>query len=385
MNSVRALGVAAAAGLLGLNAPAYAVTTPVIGQLGSTIQTCLQLLTVSVSDGENCTYGGSVGAGFPIPPAGEEIGPNSFGYYYSSATKPQAWTDARTFVPDVGDGKLNAKIEGTMTVDRVGASATDHLISFSLSITDPNGGKIIRIMNAVVERYDGVTQTLAPRKADAATANGLGGFDYIIGSAGFPNLLTANNLTACEGQAFGTFECAASFNVGTDTNKWANWPGSAGLGSLEGNLGAKTVGTVTGLECTAGPGAAAGAVGTVCNTNQTAWNPTVNGPNSTGGGSSDTERGAAEDVGWDQLLLKVVTDANGFVVSVEGFDVEEYRVFGQTRCGDNTTGTGTYTAVCNSWHSSYFSLTAVPVPAAAWLLGSGVAALGFAARRRKAA
>jgi hypothetical protein len=79
-----------------------------------------------------------------------------------------------------------------------------------------------------------------------------------------------------------------------------------------------------------------------------------------------------------------VTDANGFVVSVEGFDVEEYRVFGQTRCGDNTTGTGTYAPVCNSWHSSYFTLTAVPVPAAAWLFGSGIAALGFA-RRRKAA
>jgi hypothetical protein len=395
MNSVRALGVAAAAGLLGLNAPAYAVTTPVIGQLGSTIQTCLQQLTVSVSDGENCTYGGSTVPAGPDP-FGEEIGPNSFGYYYSSATKPEAWDNARTFVPAKGDGKLNAKIEGTMTVDRVGASPTDHLISFSLSITDPNGGKIIRIMNAVVERYDGVTQTLAPRKADAATANGLGGFDYIIGSAGFPNLLTANNLTACEGQAFGTFECAASFGPGPDTNKWSNWPGSAGLGSLEGNIGAKTAGTVAGLECTAGPGAAEAAIATVCNTNQTAWNPWVNGPNNTGSGSTGTEgspgavRGAAEDVGWDQLLLKVVTDANGFVVSVEGFDVEEYRVFGRARCGDNTEGTsGTsnsvYSPVCNSWHSSYFTLTAVPVPAAAWLLGSGVAALGFAARRRKAA
>jgi hypothetical protein len=364
--------------------PAQAVETPVTGTLGKTIQTCLQLLTVSVSDGENCTYGGSVGPGFPIPPAGEEIGPNSFGYYYSSVTKPEAWTNARTFVPTVGDGKLNAKIEGTITVDRVGASATDHLISFSLTISDPNGGKVIRIMNAVVEQFDSVTQTLAPRTADSATANSLGGFDYIIGSAGFPNLLTANNLTACEGQTFGNFECAASFGPGPDTNKWANWPGSAGLGSLEGNIGAKTSGTVSGLECTAGPGAAAGVVTTVCNTNQTAWNPVVNGPNNTSGGGSATERGAAEDVGWDQLLLKVVTDANGFVVSVEGFDVEEYRVFGQTRCGDNTTGTGTYAAVCNSWHSSYFTLTAVPVPAAAWLFGSGIAALGFA-RRRKAA
>jgi len=357
------------------------VTTPVTGQLGSTIQTCLQLLTVSVSDGENCTYGGSVGPGFPIPPGGEAIGPNSFGYYYSSVTRPEAFTSARTFTPTPGDGKLNAKIEGEITVDRSAGSATDHLISFSLTISDPNGGKVIRVLNAVVERFDSATQTLAPRTADAVSANGLGGFDYIIGSAGFPNLLVANNLTACEGQTYGSFECAASFAAGvTDTNKWGNWPGSAGLGSLEGNLGAKTAGTVAGLECTAGPGATDGNAATRCAVNETAWNPLINGPNSTGGSG-----GAAEDVGWDQLLLKVVTDANGFVVSVEGFDVEEYRVFGQTRCGDNTTGTGTYTSTCNSWHSSYFTLTAVPVPAAAWLLGSGVAALGFAARRRKAA
>jgi iron complex outermembrane receptor protein len=340
---------------------AQAVETPVTGTLGKTIQTCLQLLTVSVSEGENCTYGGTVAPAFPIPPQGEEIGPNSFGYYYSDVTTPDAWVNARTFVPANGDGKLSAAIEGTITVDRgaTPANPADDLISFSLTISDPNGGKVVRILNAVVERYASVTQTLAPRTASSATANAAGGFDYIIGSAGFPSRLVANELSECEGQPYGDFECAASFNVGLDTNKWGNWPGSAGLGGLEGNIGAKTSGTVTGLECTAGPGAAAGVVTTVCNTNQTAWNPVVNGPNNAGGGSSPTERGAAEDVGWDQVLLKVSTDVTGRVVSAEGFDVEEYRVFGQARCGDNTTGTGTYTAICNSWHSSYFTLASV--------------------------
>ena len=66
-------------------------------------------------------------------------------------------------------------------------------------------------------------------------------------------------------------------------------------------------------------------------------------------------RGAAEDVGWDQLLLKVSTNAAGNVISVSGFNVDDYRVFGTTRCGDNTTGTGTYSATCNSWTSGYFT------------------------------
>jgi hypothetical protein len=380
MNSLRVLGLATAASLLAIGAPAQAVTTSVVGSLGPTIQTCLQQLTTSVSDGENCTYGGT-SVLLQAQPFGEDIGPNSFGYYYSSATKPEAFTNA-AFLPSIGDGKTAPKLEGTITVDRNGTNGvgTDDLISFSLTISDPNGGKVIRHLSSVVEQFTSITQTLAPRTADSVSANGFGGFDYIIGTAGFPNLLVGNNLTSCEGVAFGTFECSASFGPGPDTLKWADWPANAGLGSLEGNIGAKTVGTVVGLECRpTGAGAQA-----LCTTNQTALNPVVNGPNATSGGGSDTVRGAAEDPGWDQLLLKVATDAEGNVLTIAGFDVEEYRVFGQARCGDNTEGTGTYSAICNSWQSSYFTAQVVPVPAAAWLLGSGLLALG-AARRRKAA
>jgi hypothetical protein len=377
MNPSRLIGVVATAGLLGLGAPAQAATTLVIGNLGQTIQTCLQQLTTSVGDGENCTYGGT-SVSPTAQPFGEDVGPNSFGYYYSSVTKPEAFTNA-AFLPSIGDGKTAPKMTGSITVDNSNANPLQHLIGFTLTISDPNGGKVIRHMNAVVEQFTSATQVLAPRTANAATANASGGFDYIIGTDGFPSLLTYA-FAPCAGVAFGTMECSASFGAGEQPLYWNDWPGSAGLGSLEGNLGAKTVGTVEGLECRATGANAA----TVCNTNQTAWNPLVNGPNSTTGGGSATVRGAAEDVAWDQLLLKVATDAQGNVLSVAGFDVEEYRVFGAARCGDNTEGTGTYTTICNSWHSSYFTLTAVPVPAAAWLLGSGLLALG-AARRRKAA
>jgi outer membrane receptor protein involved in Fe transport len=79
----------------------------------------------------------------------------------------------------------------------------------------------------------------------------------------------------------------------------------------------------------------------------------------TGGCVVGGVRGAAEDVGWDNLLLKVSTNSVGNVISVAGFNVDDYRVFGVTRCGDNTDGTGTYAATCNSWSSGYFSAVRV--------------------------
>ena len=79
----------------------------------------------------------------------------------------------------------------------------------------------------------------------------------------------------------------------------------------------------------------------------------------TGGCVVGGVRGAAEDVSWDNLLLKVSTNAVGNVISVSGFNVDDYRVFGVTRCGDNTTGGGTYAATCNSWTSGYFSAVRV--------------------------
>ena len=380
------ISIVPALGLLafGGQVSAAVTTTPIIGNLGSTIQTCLQQLTTSVSDGENCTYAGT--SNVPAAqPFGEAIGPNSFGYYYSSVTTPQAFSDP-TFDPTPGDGKITPLINGSITIDTLdSAVGTDHLISFTMVLTDPNGGDIIRSLGgSVVDRYTSLTQVLAPRTADAAAANGLGGFDYIIGTAGFPNLLVFDDPAqpACAGQAFGSMECDSSFAPGVeDSLKWTGWPASAGLGSLEGNLGAKTVGTLENPAC-APTGTALPAV---CTTNQGSFGPLYVGPNATTGGGSETVRGAAEDAGWDQLLLRVSTDAAGTVVEVAGFDVEEYRVFGAARCGDNTDGTGTYAEVCNSWTSSYFTATAVPAPAAVWLLGTGIAALAIRRRRARAA
>ncbi len=412
------LGLATAAvGILGLANQAQAVTveTPVTGSFGKTMNGCLQLLTFSVGGAENCMYdsGPAVASESfsPTSVTGEITGPYSQMQYYSTVTKPETY--ATTYLASNGDGKINPLLSGSVTIDDGGNGfGAGDLISFSLTMTDPLGGKVIRntggstnttLTANYAERWTSMTQVLAPLAASSATANGSGGFDYVIGSEGFPALLTfgtvpgdfnAPTSTACNGQTFGNMECGASFGTAdtlgnpiTDPDRWTpnNTSGGPGLGSLEANIGADTVGTLVGFECVDNIGTLTTAHG--CRRASTSFAPLLgtNGVNTTGAGASATERGAAEDVGWDQLLLKVSTDAAGNVTSIAGFDVQEYRVFPTTpgRCGDNTTGTGSYSSACNSWVSGYFTATAVPVPAAAWLLAPAVLAAGRFARRRK--
>jgi hypothetical protein len=296
----------------------------------------------------------------------------------------------------VGDGKMSQDITGSVTIDDGGDGfGAGDLISFSITLTSSGGGDIVRSYGAsIVEKYTSMTQVLAPVAADSATANGLGGFDYVIGSAGFPTLLTfagttGNDTGDCVGQAFGSVDCAYSFNTPTVEPDFWNGTTTAGLGLLEGNAGAKTAGSVTNLACIDSR-SALNVESNDCRDSQVGYSPYlgVAGDCAVAGGCVvGGIRGAAEDVGWDNLLLKVSTDAQGNVIFLEGFNVDDYRVFGQTRCGDNNDAgaTGTYTAICNSWTSGYFTASNVPVPAAAWLVAPAILAAGRFSRRRKAA
>ena len=350
--------------------------------MGVTAHGCLQQLTTSVSEGENCMYdGGMVVYEFPpgvLPanPFGEATGPFSQAQYYDSINTPQAF--AANFVPTPGDGKIRQVISGTMTVDDNGNGfGADDLISFDITMTSPGGGNIIRNLGSnVADQYTSMTQVLAPTAVSSATPNASGGFDYVIGSEGFPVLLTFTDATAnggaCVGQTFGDMECDASFDVNgfSDPLRWTPWaptdqsafagqfpiphngpPKSAGIGSLEGNFGARTTGTVVNLTCaddgvTTPAGSPPGS--TWCTAGKTSFNPLVNGPNQTPA-SGD----GAEDVGWDQLLLKVSTDAFGNVLSAEGFDVQEYMVFGLPGSCGSDPGAGN---LCNTWLAGHFTI-----------------------------
>ena len=365
------LGVGVLALICSPMATAATVTTLISGRMGVTQETCLQAVTINVVDGENCMYDGGPSADAGLVPTGEVTGPYSQIAYYDSVATQAAFTAttdpvapfARTlYAPTEGDGKIQQVISGSVSIDDNGNGfGSDDLISFTVTLTSPGSGAIVKIYGAsVIDKYDSMTQVLMPVAASSVIANGSGGFDYIIGSEGFPDLLTFKQAGNCLGVAFGSVECPHSFNIGVDPDYW-NGTSLAGLGSLENNLGVKTTGTVVNLACI---DSAPGLESNDCLDSEVSYNPWVNGPcDAVGGGCTLKEgavgavRGSAEDVGWDQLLLKVSTNASGNVIAVSGFNVEDFRLDNQTRCGDNDDpgATGTYNAVCNSWTSGYFT------------------------------
>jgi len=181
-------------------APSMAATTTtrVAGNLGPTEQACLQLLTTTVSLGENCMYDSGPSSYPGAPGSGEITGPYSQIHYYDYNQNPAAFST--TFVPTHNSGQIRQVINGTVTIDDNDTPAgADDRISFTLTLTSPLGGDIIRHTgDKVVDRYTSMTQVLAPKVVSSFTANAFGGHDYVIGSEGFPALLTFNSPTEPE-------------------------------------------------------------------------------------------------------------------------------------------------------------------------------------------
>jgi len=376
---------------------AVTTTTPVTGSMGPTQEGCPQQVATTVVAGENCMYDGGPSSVPAATPFGEVTGSYLQVTYYDSVATPASFqsTDvgvARVlYAPTVGDGKIFQKIAGSVTIDDGGDGfGAGDLISFTLTLTSPGTGAIVRnylsSTNSVVDKYDSMTQVLAPTAATSATPNADGGFDYVIGSEGFPTLRTYSQAGPCLGKTLGFVECNHTLTAAEEPDFW-NGTSAAGLGSLESNSGAKTTGTVTNLQCIDAR-LRDGTESDDCHDSVVSYAPWVNGPCATKGGCTGNEstpgsvRGAAEDVGWDQLLFAVSTDASGNVISFAGFNVDDYNAFGTVRCGDNTTGTPTgpqgYNPNCNSWTSGYFSsATGGETDSATVISTIGVAPLGL--------
>lgn len=366
---------------------------PANSAMGKTAHACLQLLTTAVSEGENCMYDGGASeyedspGSFPANPFGEAVGPLSQVGYYDSVASPFAFSPQ--YIKSPGDGKIRPEISGSITVDDAGNGfGADDLLSFTLTITSPDGGSIIRHASDgddFVDVFESMTQVLAPTAVDSATPNASGGFDYVIGSEGFPVLLTFTDASAnestpgagdgpCVGQTFGDMECEASFmpNALSDPLRWTPWmptddsmfagqfplphagpPQSAGLGTLEGNIGARTTGTLVNPLCV---DLAGQMINNDCEESKVSFGPSTIGPNMAPGGGV-----TAENPGWDHVYLKVSTDAGGNVLTAEGFDLQEGQMFGpNSACGSDPDAT----INCNSWYAGHFMLTGIPTEVA---------------------
>jgi len=368
---------------------------------GITNSGCIQQLTIGVGDGENCMYDGGANTAGAVP-TGESTGPLNAIEYYDYGTTPDAFDDPGNFLPSPADGKIRQVISGTITVDDNGDGfGANDLISFDLTLTSPNGGQIVRhLATGLADKYTSMNQVLTSYAVDSATANAFGGFDYVIGAPeGFPNLLVFTDASAnesapgagdgpCVGQTFGDMDCDASFaiNFCADPLRWTFYddgaggmpmwlptdssfycglpvppgqiplphngpPGSPGIGSMEGNVGARSTSASVSADFACEDGDFDPNTGD-CTTSKVSFNPGLVGPdNTTTPGVTD------EDVEWDQIYLKVSTDAFGNVVSAEGFDVQESQVFGAgVFCGHDP---GAVIGQCNSWLAGRFTITGV--------------------------
>ena len=288
----------------------------------------------------DCTYAANRPemAGNELPWTGPTVNP----IYYeigSAGAEP-------THEPQVGDGRIAPSMSGTLTIDdRDTADPLDDLISGEFevgpaarsvvaNVNELAGGPAGRPPRAVIT-WSRITHTLEPTGFHAATRNSNGGFDYIIGSKGFPErICRKEDPTDCFPSAH-----APKTVDGQDADVWAA-PASIGLTrdeAMDGNIGAVTTAFMHDYTCTDNRG------DITCPSHNVVWRNADE--------PAPGERNLSEAPGLDNLLLKVVTNKSGQIVSVDGFWTQEYPIEAgpdmfQVPEGHN-----------NSWQGGYLSLT----------------------------
>lgn len=263
----------------------------------------------------DCTYSASRAemAGNELPWTGPTVNP----IYYalgSDAADP-------THEPAIGDGRISPTLSGVLTIDDRGTpDPIDDRISGELevgpaarsvvaNVNELAGGPAGRPPRAVIS-WSRMTHTLEPTGFHAAVKNIHGGFDYVIGSKGFPErICRAAEPTDCFPSAH-----APKTVDGQDVEVWAG-PASVGLTrdeAMDGNVGASTTAIMHDYTCTDNRG------GITCPAHNVVWRNADE--------PAPGQRNLSEAPGLDNLLLKVVTNASGQILSVDGFWTQEYNI-----------------------------------------------------------
>lgn len=326
--------------LLAAAAHAATVTTPVSGQFNNSQENaCIHVSTFYYLT--DCAYTRlhAEMAGQPVPWTGPTVNP----VYY-----PVDSDDASPrHVPAPGDARIAPAMDGELLIDDRGTpDAADDLVSGTLvvgpaarsvvvNVNELAGGPAGRPPRAVMT-WTRIVHTLEPTPVNSATPNDQGGYDYVIASKGFPRRLCLQADAA---------DCYPSAHAGLTTDGQAaegTWDGPAEVGVtrgeyLAGNVGASTTAVIEDYQCVDNRKQI------TCPNHNVVWSTAAEPPP----GTSSQNEGP----GFDNLLLKIVTGADGRVRSVAGFWTNEYRINAGPKFLQVPEGYD------NSWQGGYLALT----------------------------
>ncbi|MGI9344069.1 MAG: hypothetical protein ACR2QV_14630 [Gammaproteobacteria bacterium] len=331
--------VAAAGGIAALcfAAPLFAVptATAVTGSLSKAENTCVSPIALFTSaPPQSCNYSGGedlallVGSG----PFRVWMGPLDSGGFYAIGTGPDPLTTGGS-AP--GDGKINLPITGTLTIDDndTPGDGSDDSLSGTLIIGAGERSVTTSDGNAL-ETFSSITHTIPARVVDSAATNAAGGFDYVIGTAGFPILHSS-----ASGDYPSEMASQATGNASPpDINVWdqANGgsvpvvnfpfpnpppPQSAGpytveivtyapeTGNVGPNVGVATTAIIADYTCAAGDGAGNALVD--CDPDPNIGSPTI---------------WAQTGAEFDNLILRISTNGANRIITVDAFYTLEYKI-----------------------------------------------------------
>jgi hypothetical protein len=349
---------------------------------------------------QNCGFSGGANISADLTGGNQWIGPlDSGGFYSSIAAAPgfvlstQTGVDAdgtalNTFLVGVGsspgDGKVAPSVTGNLSITGAGASAQlGGSFTIGAGARLASAGGSLAGSKTVVEEWSSITHTITPHAtkaggltADSFSANGLGGNDYIFGSAGFPDLTTLCTATAC----FGNAEAAAQSGAPANLSPWSTAQGGTGpQTSIFATTGIDIVSYTNpfpvgapanfGVQTTAGAPAGYSCADTGPDPREAGDPVDVDGDcvdSSVAWGSNrvDPVDGLTRNnASFDNVVMKVSTDGTGAVVAAEAYYLVQYDIISPGY---------------NSWVGGIFTITQViPVPAAVWLFGSALGLLGW--------
>ena len=303
----------------------------ITGSHGNSEGACTQIS--KLFGGFDCTYGGTNAVGTFAGWAGPSMG----GAYFATGSAG----DSIAYAPVPGDAKINPAITGSLTVTGTGAGATvGGTVVIGESVRNVATGQATR----AVQRWTSITHTLADTVVGSATANGGGGFDYVIGTRGLP----AQICLAGGGACFGDHEAGSQTTTGP-VNSW----GVGGVGGVKPAAGIEGIENLAGVTATGttdqrniGASTTAVIAGDSCSSNSAGDVDCISG---------STMWGRGETPGFDNLIVGFSTDAAGDITAGRAYWTQDYRIDFGGGAGDNSNASGTFT----------FTGTAVVPPACA--------------------